>query len=259
MILVDPRAGSKDFIRPLESLGIPIDVTTLDFGDFAFMGRGEKGAAVRIGIEHKKVGDLLSSLATGRLVGYQLVGGPTSDGEIKTGLLGTYDRAYLMVEGDWDHDAGGRITMFKGRKREPMRGAPNAIEVVQTLINLETRGGLRRINTQNRRGSIRELLALYRYWTDKDLDKHKSHLAVHAPDFDSGLRVPVSGFRHALIALRCGAGIAVSKAIEQRVGGSWRKLMLLTEEQLAAIEVKESGKVRRLGTAKARKILEKLR
>jgi ERCC4-type nuclease len=75
VLFVDPRSGSKELVRPLTKAGLPVDASTqLEAGDLFFVGRGDKGAATTIGIEHKKVADLIASLRTGRLQGVQLPG-----------------------------------------------------------------------------------------------------------------------------------------------------------------------------------------
>lgn len=260
MILVDYRAGSKDLIKGLVKLGLPVENadgtppgSTLEFGDVAFMGRGVGGAPLFIGIEHKKVADLIQSLE-GRLPGHQLPGMHT-----------TYDRSWLIVEGDWAHDAIGRMTMFKAKgKRKPVKGAPPALELEKRLLTLETRAGLHIRLCPTQADSLRFICALYRFWTDKDIDEHKSHIAIYSPDLDAGLKVPMSEFRR-IIAGVPAIGLQVSKAIEQRVWddekgcGSFRRLMMLTEAQLAEITTVHKGKERRLGTSKARQILEALR
>lgn len=189
MILIDYRGGSNELIDPLVAAGLPVDPesialkTELKFGDIAFVGRGEGGEPVSIGIEHKKLPDLVNSLATDRLAGHQL-----------TGMLQHYNRGYLMIEGDWDTDDSGRVIVpskFKG-KMQPLKGAPCASVLEQRVMTLEHRGGLRVRWTRNQKETIRHVSALFRFWTDRDLDAHSSHLAIHAPDLDRALLVPLS-------------------------------------------------------------------
>lgn len=187
MILVDPRAGSNELVHPLRAAGLPVEEHTLEFGDVAFLGRGENGTGVYVCVEHKKLPDLVQSLNSDRLVGHQL-----------TGMLGVYDRCYLVVEGDWSVDNTGRIIVpnRKFRSRwELLKGAPAASVLEQRVMTLETRGGLRIRWTRNQEETIRYVCALYRFWCDRDLDAHRSHLAIHAPDLDRALLVPVSDER----------------------------------------------------------------
>lgn len=211
MILVDPRAGSNELVAPLAEAGLPVEETTLEFGDLAFMGRGEAGAQVFIGIEHKKLPDLVQSLTSDRLL-FQLTGTPDRPG----GMLGMYDRSYLIAEGEWDTDSGGKVivpTPFRGRTA-PLKGAPMGMVLEQRVLTLDIRGGLRARWTRNQKETIRYVSALYRFWTDRDLDEHRSHLAVHAPDFDRALVVPMSDVRR-FAAMLPGIGYHKSSVVEK--------------------------------------------
>lgn len=213
MILVDPRAGSRELVTPLRAAGLPVDdIAQLDFGDIAFLGRGEKGAGVFIGIEHKKLPDLVQSLNSDRLAGHQL-----------TGMLGTYDRNYLIIEGEWDVDNTGRIIVPNKRFRskwDVLKGAPAASVLEQRLLTLETRGGLRIRWTRSQEETIRYVSALYRFWSDRDLDDHKSHLAIHAPDLDRALLVPVSDKRRVFAAIP-NVGYTRSSAVDRHFPSVW--------------------------------------
>lgn len=256
MIYVDSREGSKDLLAPLKTAGLPVELTLLKFGDIAFEGRGEGGTPLSIGVEHKKIPDLIQSLE-GRLPGHQL-----------PGMVNTYDRRWLIVEGDWTHDTQGRTAMFKGRgARKPMKGAPPAIELEKRLLTLETRGGIAIRICPDRRDTVRFLTALYRFWTDKNLDAHKSHLAMYAPDLDRGIFNPPSDFRKALSVLLPGVSSAVSQAIEEECGGAKNstraKLVEMLSWNLKAwadlITVSNNGKARRLGESRAAHIVEALK
>lgn len=249
MILVDSRAGSQDFLKPLAKMGLPVESTTLEYGDFAFLGRGEGGASLYIGIEHKRVSDLVQSLSSGRLQGHQL-----------RGMLDTYDRPWLLIEGDWTHDEQGRVSMFAAKgKRRALRGAPPAVELEKRILTLETRGGLRVRHTATRRDSLRFLCALYYFWTDKALDEHRSHLAVYAPDLDRALALPISDFRR-IVSQIPGIGYRTSAAVEAHFQGSFRRMMFAGVEEWAEIKtVGDNGKERRLGAARAKQILEVLK
>lgn len=257
-LLVANESGSKELVKPLQDMGLPAHAVThsvLPFGDVAFMGRGEGGAPLYIGIELKKVGELVTSLRTKRLQGHQLLG-----------LIKDFDRRYLLIEGDFHHDESGRATEFRGKGRpRPMHGAPNAVTFEQEILNIQTRGGCWVRHTTTRRDTLRFILACFRYWTDKDLDEHKSHLAVYAPDLDKGLLTPPSDFRKALQVLLPGVGFAASKHIEdacwdeKRQAGSFRLLMKKPESWWAELElVSGKGKTRKLGASRARAIMEAL-
>jgi ERCC4-type nuclease len=102
IILIDEREGSREMADLIpESI-----LVTLLFGDCTFSGNGPHGP-VQIGVERKRVRDLLNSIATGRLSGHQI-----------PGLLKEYGRVYLVIEGRWTRkkkiEQGGRTFSTEG-------------------------------------------------------------------------------------------------------------------------------------------------
>jgi len=173
-----------------------------------------------------------------------------------------FDRRYLIVEGDFHHDDAGRAVVFRGSsKPTPLPGAVSAVVLEQRLFNLQTRAGLISRHTTGRRDTLRVLYAWYRYWTDKDLDQHKSHLAVYAPDIDPELFVVVSDQRKAIKCLCPGIGDKASKTVEQWVGGDFTLLCRKTIEEWAALELPsgDKGAVKKLGMKRAERIWNALR
>ncbi len=255
MILVDGATGSAELVEPLRRMRLPVEQTHLDFGDVAVIGRGVKGVSLFIGIELKKIGELVQSMNSARLQGHQL-----------RGMIAAYDRRYLIVEGDFHHDKHGRAVMARGRRSGLLRGAPSAMDFEKRLLNLQVRGGLITRHVSTRRDTLRVICAWYRYWTDRDLDAHKSHIAIYAPDLDRALCVPVSDFRKGLVAACPGLGFAMSGVIEKRVWddkkgeGSWRRLGLLAAKDFAELATTDRhGKTKRIGPSRAQDIMEAIR
>lgn len=212
MLLVDPQGPKGAFLlEPLVAAGLPAVLADpqLDAGDLAFTGRGFGGTAVEIGIEFKRLDssstDLAQSLRSGRLSGEQL---PKLLGE-----RGAYDKAWLLIEGIWRHDPKtGLVTAYKGKHRgwQPIPGKMPSSELEKRLLSLEMLGGLHVRFTNTRADSIRFIGSLYRWWTDRDLDRHVSHLAVHdAPTFR-----PVSDIAAALMKWP-GVGYKAAAAAER--------------------------------------------
>lgn len=257
-LLVANESGSKELVEPLRRMGLPVEAVThsvLPFGDVAFLGRGEKGAPLYIGIELKKVGELVQSLRSKRLQGHQLLG-----------LTKDFDRRYLLIEGDFHHDNDGRATVFRGTgKPRPLPGAPNAVALEEEVINIQTRGGCWVRHTTTRRDTLRFILACYRYWTDKDLDQHKSHMAIYAPDLDKGLLTPPSDFRKALTVMLPGIGFAVSKAVEDYVGVDkpmrvqLLRVLSMKGPEWAELQIPHRGGSKKLGASRASDIMEALK
>ncbi len=242
MVLVDRRVGSADLLGPLKDAGLPAELDTLEFADIAFTGKGPKGAPIDIGIELKKIGDLVSSLRSGRLAGHQL-----------PGLRAAYEYSWLLVEGQWRHDEMGKLVTFQGKGRgwKPIPGKMSASELEKQVLTLELCGGLHVRYSPTRRDTIRFLSSLYRWFCDKSMDSHTSHLVVHtAPTL-----VAISAFRAAVMKFP-GIGMRTSLAVEQHFKGSLRRAVCAGAEEWSNItSLTDAGKPRRLGNKDAQKIV----
>lgn len=246
MILVDERVGSRELQAPLEAIGAPVELTHLEFADVAFMGRGTGGVSVFVGIELKKIHDFVDSLNSDRLCGHQL-----------PGLLANYDRTWLLIEGDYKTDMLGRVVANHGGSHRPIPGAPNGAVLNQRIINLAVRGGLQTWHCTTRRDTIQFIYALYRYWTDKEMDEHKSHLAIYNPDVDSRLFAGGASQFVRTIATLPGVKGARAAAAERFFGGSIRAAINAAADVWANLTtVDDKGKARRIGESAAAKIVE---
>jgi len=242
MILLDRRAGSIELEAPLKAAGLPIDVTTLEHGDLLFQGRGEGGKPVYIGVEYKKLGELVSSLRTGRLQGHQLYGMQRP----------TFDYSYLLIEGELLYDKYGKLLKRRGRSSFMlMPGAMSVSELFKRIHVLHLVGGLNPAWVKARRDTVQWIHALYRVWTDSDLDKHKSHLTLYQPP----TLIPLSPFRNT-VRIWPGIGIKTSLAVERHFEGSLRRAVQASATEWAEIRTtSDKGKVTRLGEAEAQRLV----
>lgn len=245
-LLVDRRAGSCDLIKPLIAMGLPVDEVELSFGDIAWEGRGEKGMPLLIGLEFKKLDELVQALRTERLQGYQM-----------RGMRGVYAHSYLFIEGELLYDKKGRLLKRQKYTKElrPLAGNMTVNELYKRIQVLHLCGGLNPWWTTNRSDTLQSIAALYRTWTDADLDRHKSHLAIYeAPPL-----VPISDFRRSVKTLH-GVGMHASAAAERTFGGSLRRAITATAAEWAAIEVcSDDGKHRRIGLKVAEQIVKQIK
>lgn len=251
MILVDSRQGSEDLTEPLRRMGLDAQTTTLPFGDLCFEGKGNGTDIVDVGIELKKVhtGDLESSLRSGRLSGHQLPG--------LVGPKGAYEYAWLIVEGQWRTDSAGKVVIYKGPKKgwQPLHSQMTTQELERRLLTLEMCGGLHVRCTNTRRDTLQFIAHLYRWFRDKPLDGHGSHLEVHTPH--SFLQV--SDFR-AAVQRYPGIGPRMSLAVEKEFKGSLLEAAQATAERWSRIAtVDKSGKQKKLGLATATKVYQFIR
>lgn len=170
MILLDPRAGSADYVAPLRALGADVEVTTLEYGDAAFTGT-HTGI---IGVELKRLGDVLNCIDSGRFAGHQL-----------PGLLQHYDAAYLIVEGLWrPSPTDGVLEAFRGSWVPVKTGHRHRLyrELDNWLTTMEVLGGVHVRRTGTEHETARTVFDLHDWYVRED--EHKSHLA-----FDSSTQI----------------------------------------------------------------------
>lgn len=184
MLLIDTRAGSKDLIQErgggywLRNTHTPVQPTTLLAADIAFLGNGPDNSYVGVGIEYKKVGDLLQCMCDGRLSGTQL---PL--------LQELYPQQYwLLIEGLWQGNPNTGllehywmnpyshkyqwITSSVGSRKF------TAMEFNGWLTTMAVAGGLRILPTcLDLASTVQMIQAQYHWWTSKQYEDHRSHLA----------------------------------------------------------------------------------
>ncbi len=243
MILVDYRDGSKDLIAPMTKVGLPVESADLNSGDVAWIGRGEKGKATWIGIEHKKLPDLLQSLRSNRL------------NEQVRKMVKDYRFRYLFVEGELRTDTRGMLMQRAGWRREwtPIPGAASSAEVFKRLYVLQLQYGLTPIYVPNQAMAVKHIEFLYRVWTDQDLDQHKSHLGIYEPP---AIIEPSEFVRSVRAWPECGLKVAHAA---QGVFRSVRRAANASAAQWAALETEDTnGKRRKVGSSTADKIVTHL-
>lgn len=260
MLLVDYRDGSNYLADPLAQMGVPVyretdgSLPTLTAGDLAFVGRGLGGVSINFGVEFKKLPDLISSLRTGRLSGEQL--------PKLLGPQGEFHYAWLVIEGRWKTGDKGEILVPTWRSRHmewvPLRGGMPASEMVKKVLTLSVSGGLRPWWTNGRDETLDFLAALYRWGSDKDLDKHLSHLDPHKPQ----AFIPVPPKQATLMTFP-GIGRAASFAAKKHFG-SISNAAVATAAQWADVLIeskdkKGNVKTRKLGMKVAEELVAYLR
>ena len=171
MLLIDDRVGSVELAPKIT--GIPCELCRLPYGDFAFFGSGPKGPA-SIGVERKRVLDLLSSISSGRFSGHQLIG-----------LLDCYDFVYVVVEGNWRPHA--KTGMLQIPRREGWSPAElggrtyMAREFFNFINTLQIVCGVHVVFTHTLLETVQWLQASYKWWS-KEWPSHKSHLQFQATE-----------------------------------------------------------------------------
>lgn len=176
MILLDHRIGSGELKPYFKAFDIQIELTELEFGDCCFEGNGPNGG-VLIGVERKRVNDLVSSMRNKRLSGHQL-----------PGLLSTYQYVYLVVEGITRIGDGGQLQVpcRMGKKfvwHDINLGSRSVLyrEVDHYLSTLTHICGITVHFTGRERDTAAWIASKYHWWNDKEWHQHSSHMEVYAP------------------------------------------------------------------------------
>lgn len=213
-LFVDSRAGSHELVKPLLKLGLPVEETLLDSADVMFEGRGFAGEPILVGIEYKKLGELVQALRTERLQGHQLLKMRGADTPDSPPL---YPFAYLLIEGSVHVDAKGYLTRASKFGRPPQRvgGSMTENELDKRIATIHRCGGLVPVWSDCQRRTCAIIAAWYRTFTDRSLDEHTSHVACYRPPS----LVPLSEFRVFIQSID-GISFKTSKAIETYFGGS---------------------------------------
>lgn len=180
MIVLDPRVGSIELLNEFKPYDVEVKVKQVDFGDAWWWGEGADGP-VKVGVERKVIPDLVSSMRSNRLSGFQL-----------RGLLKTYAWVYLLVEGVYRCGPGDVIEIYGGKKKSMGRGGsiwtPLRIngrpilyrEVDHYLASLEHKCGVTVAFTANKEQTAAWMVSRYGWW-QKEWAKHDAHEAIYAP------------------------------------------------------------------------------
>lgn len=169
MIRIDPRAGSCELIAPLRKVGYEVKVEEMPFGDLAFKGNGPLGP-IQIGIEYKKMEDLIQCLNDDRFLGHQL-----------PGMLNLYDRVYLVVEGTplWQSDGG--FKNYEGTLHRWRRSHSNITlrRLLSAVMKIEELG-CRTIFMASQSSALTYISTLHDWW-NKSWDQHSNQVYLHSP------------------------------------------------------------------------------
>ena len=231
MIYVDDRIGSRELVGRLQ----PACLKRLEYGDFAFKGKGPQGRSLRVGIERKTVTDLIQSMCTGRLSGHQL-----------PGLLDTYDVVYLLVEGRWrSNPRTGYLEIRKRTWERVVYGRPfTGNEIYNYLNTLEMVCGFHLFRSESITQSARWTQATYNWWTKKGFDEHRSHISIKRPYIGSALSKPST----LKLVASClpGIGLDRAEAVSKHFGSIF---------EMAMADKKEWAEVEGIGKVTAEKVV----
>lgn len=264
MILIDPRAGSGELDPLFNAYDVEHALGQLDFADVMFPGNGPDGD-VLVGVERKRLSDMITCMRDKRFSGYQL-----------PGLLAGYEYPYLLVEGIWNVGGSGELVRLNGRGWVPYyNNGSRAVlyrELSSYLASLELRAiaksgePLRVVRTSDPKESVAWLVGLYKNFNDKTWNQHRAHNEVYAPVTQPRKKKPGMVARNVPLMEKMVCQIPGLDQLAEYVAKAYpmpEDFARMTVQELAVVEVKvqtrDGAKVQRLGKARAEKILPLLR
>jgi ERCC4-type nuclease len=146
----------------LRKLGVPATLGKLKFGDVSFPGSGPAGE-VKVGIELKTVGGLLTDMQTGRFAGHQV-----------PGMQAEYQYRYLVLEGAMRTSRDGLLEVPRGPDHW---WSPNPrimyVDFLKFIDDIDLRAGFHIRRTWNKEDTVCMIAAEYSGWTKK-WDAHRA-------------------------------------------------------------------------------------
>ena len=199
LVLIDDRAGSRD-LAPY----VPDSVLVrLESADVEWSGNGPEGE-VRVGAEVKKLGDLVSSIQNGRLVGHQI-----------PKMVEEYDYCYLIIGEIWRCGGENAIEVWrKGRWMEAKTGRLGFTALQGILNSLSVMWEVRTVVASDTPECGELVRCLARWWA-KPWEGHKGHRAIY-----TGARAKVAlkdgkaTFTRKVASILPGVGVDRSAAVE---------------------------------------------
>lgn len=218
---IDNRVGAKE-LSPY--VNVKHELARLKYGDISFMGNGPDGLVI-VGIERKRVGDLLSSIATGRLSGHQLIG-----------MLQSFHYSYLLIEGLWQSNPKqGILEVYRAGKWKALEVSRRhwmAREVNNYLNTLAVKCNIKVWRTANKSQSGRWIGDLYAWW-QKPWDKHRAHTQFHVEPI-KGAYLKTPNIVHRMVKEVKGVGWDKGEVIAKRFKTVF-DLVMASKEELMSI------------------------
>jgi ERCC4-type nuclease len=232
VLLIDNRAGSKQFNEKLRRMGIQTSLEDLKIkssdgvgaaADFAWGGNGPEGP-VMVGVERKQLRELTDKASIKRWAGQQLLM-----------LLDNYHYIVLVVEGvyrprgdrvieelGWDPRAGKKTwQVFQPGRRLPLYSeVHNLLNSLSYKCNVEWQRSYNEDETA-------EIVACDYSWWQKEWDAHTSFKQIYAP-----VKGPVALLRPCLTWRM----VAQIDGIDYELGNRLRKMFRTPREMVMASE-----------------------
>lgn len=174
MILIDRRKGSADLLPLIKRIGLSSQLDTLPAGDASFEGNGPSGT-VLIGIERKKLRDILACINDGRYAGFQ-----------QHGMAELYSIRFIIVEGIWKPSEEGDLLEYSLRKNSKgewkwgwytMEPPVMYDKLFRFMVSATFTGGTHWLRSGSPFETAWQIVSLYHWW-NKKWDNHRSMAAI---------------------------------------------------------------------------------
>lgn len=242
-LLISDAAGSREVAaavnkRPGHPEVILLSMAEMPFGDCMMTWKGPQGKALLVGVEIKKLDDILSCIQTGRFAGWQM-----------PGMLGTYDISLLLVEGNWQMNhqtgvlehlkgAGGWHAVSTGPRKWMYR------ELNRWLLVLSMVAGIQVLKTRGMDETVQTLIDLHALgeegWNDHRSLKTHSQVTTdqlkyrELPDGSKRMRYEKPSLLEKLAAQFDGLGVDRAIAVGEHFK-SVKEMINAGEKEWAAI------------------------
>ena len=170
MLLIDRREEGSDLVAKVRRLGCDAEYVHLDAGDCCFEGWGEDeaGQAKRqmIGLERKRLSDLVNCMRDRRLSGAQL-----------RRMRECYDFSMVVVEDVWRPGENGEIVTFRGGLWRTFYTGKSPVayrQVLAYLTTLELVGGVTIRRSSGVDETACQYAALWHWFNGKKWREHNS-------------------------------------------------------------------------------------
>lgn len=154
-VLLDDRVGSRELEIPLRKIGVVPSLCRLEYGDIAFHGNGPDGG-VTVGLERKRVRDLVNSIREGRLT------------QQAAGMMEVYDVNYLIIEGAMGTGESGELRWMEGGRIQTAFVGKQAVYMAEVQGYIQTMreyAGFRTVQTEGMVGTVYLVRTLLRWWS----------------------------------------------------------------------------------------------
>ncbi len=172
MILADAAVGSHELIARINKRGVPCQKDNLPFGDFMFEGKTDQGNKM-IGIERKKVPDMVDCIDSARYAGHQQIG-----------MSQWFRFRFLIIEGIWKaHHEDLNLMHVVGKEYRPFMHGRYPVrysKLFRYLISAQLTGGAYVIYSPSDTQTVINICEIYHFF-QKRWEDHTAMQAIYVP------------------------------------------------------------------------------